>query len=51
MKMGIVVSKMMKKFCDLPNLNHYKYKFLNYLNTSQDVEITILAGSGRENSW
>ena len=40
----------MKILWTCPNLNHYKYKFLNYLNTSQDVEITILAGSGRENS-
>jgi hypothetical protein len=33
-----------------PNLNHYKYKFLNYLNTAYEIDVTILKGLGRESS-
>ena len=41
----------MKKILWLcPNLNYYKYKYLNYLNTYPEVEITILKGLGREAS-
>ena len=32
-----------------PNLNNYKYKFLNWLNSFKEVEITILKGNGFKN--
>jgi glycosyltransferase involved in cell wall biosynthesis len=41
----------MKKILWLcPNLNHYKYKYLNYLNTFSEIEVTILKGLGREDA-
>ncbi|MDT0559382.1 glycosyltransferase [Ichthyenterobacterium sp. W332] len=30
-----------------PNLNHYKAKFLNYLASESELEVTVLSGSGR----
>lgn len=32
-----------------PNLNHYKAQYLNHLNLDTDIDLTVLAGSGREN--
>jgi glycosyltransferase involved in cell wall biosynthesis len=37
---------MIKVLWVCPNLNHYKYKYLNYLNTFSNIEVTILSGSG-----
>ena len=32
-----------------PNFNHYKARFLNYLAAENDISLTILSGTGREN--
>jgi len=32
-----------------PNLNHYKAKFLNHLTLDTDIDLTVLAGTGRKN--
>ena len=32
-----------------PNLNHYKAQFLNHLNLATDIDLTVLAGTGRKN--
>jgi hypothetical protein len=31
-----------------PNFNHYKARFLNHLATENDVSLTILSGTGRD---
>ncbi|PWK18008.1 glycosyltransferase family 4 protein [Xanthomarina spongicola] len=33
-----------------PVFNHYKARFLNHLSNDQNVELTVLSGSGREGS-
>lgn len=30
-----------------PNLNHYKARFLNHLTKTDDLDLTILSGTGR----
>lgn len=42
--------KLVKVLWLCPNLNHYKYKFLNHLNSFSEIEVTILMGSGRKAS-
>ncbi|MBC3845166.1 glycosyltransferase family 4 protein [Winogradskyella echinorum] len=32
-----------------PNFNHYKARFLNHLAVQNDVDLTILSGTGRDN--
>ena len=33
-----------------PNFNHYKARFLNHLANAENVELTVLSGSGRQGS-
>lgn len=47
--MALENSKKIKVLWVSPNLNHYKQKFLNYLHRNYEINLTILAGTGRQN--
>ena len=47
--MALENSKNLKVLWLSPNLNHYKQKFLNHLHRNYEIDLTILAGTGRQN--